>query len=708
MIRNVLSSVGEFFDFNQSILSDSMDIIVIEHENGEYKSTPFHVRFGKSKLLKSAENTVRIKVNDILIEDVTMQLGHGGAAAFVEERIDVVEEGFETSPIASPIMSPISSPIGDSFRMAASTPDNLNPSLLDALCFNDEQDKDSSSAPECTPVDESLDLGDLSQPHVFEAAQKDVLVGHCLDDPEIPFIQGEGSECESIRSGLHTIVDDDSPDSDPASNDEERTKKLDRSDSRWHWDWGEVPKKEKVEKTKEQDKCSRNSGRISGKKRDSVRSRDTERSTKTEQKEVQCDTDVCNTGLSEPKLELSLCADLLMCRTDSVAEDKSVFERELITFGQMDENPEFWSHPSLVLRIGENPPYYRGKVIMPMISSWKIFGRPLSHAAILRLSDDKPKAGSKWTSWFSSNSPDPPILPLPLSDSGPESSPESLPDAVQSGPESESGADPERSKRVTKNLRPGHDQLKCFNLKPGVNTITFTVISSLQGEQSVTAKVYLWKSNAKIVISDIDGTITRSDVLGHIMPVIGRDWSHEGVTSLFSGIEDNGYNMVYLTARPIGQASQTRSYLQNLKQGEEQCLPDGPVLLSPDRLLKSFRREVIDRIPYEFKVTALRDLRALFPNEHNPFYAGFGNRTTDHRAYVHVGIPELKVFIIDPQGKITTLNNAYSSSYNEIGKLVDRMFPPVDVNTTDDQYNNFNYWRPPMDLLDFSDSDDDT
>jgi len=49
-----------------------------------------------------------------------------------------------------------------------------------------------------------------------------------------------------------------------------------------------------------------------------------------------------------------------------------------------------------------------------------------------------------------------------------------------------------------------------LNLKPGANKITFTVHSSLQGSRSVTAKLFLWKENAKIVISDIDGTITKS------------------------------------------------------------------------------------------------------------------------------------------------------------------------------------------------------
>jgi phosphatidate phosphatase LPIN len=50
-------------------------------------------------------------------------------------------------------------------------------------------------------------------------------------------------------------------------------------------------------------------------------------------------------------------------------------------------------------------------------------------------------------------------------------------------------------------------------------------------------------------------TADRSDVLGHIMPVMGRDWSHEGIAELYTNIAANGYQVLYLTARAIGQVS---------------------------------------------------------------------------------------------------------------------------------------------------------
>ena len=116
----------------------------------------------------------------------------------------------------------------------------------------------------------------------------------------------------------------------------------------------------------------------------------------------------------------------------------------------------------------------------------------------------------------------------------------------------------------------------------------------------------------------------RSDVLGHILPMVGKSWDQIGVAQLFSKIEENGYKMLYLSARAIGQAKTTRGYLQSIRQGDVK-LPDGPLLLNPTSLMSAFHREVIEKKPEQFKIACLNDIRDLFP-ERNPFYAGYGNR----------------------------------------------------------------------------------
>lgn len=81
----------------------------------------------------------------------------------------------------------------------------------------------------------------------------------------------------------------------------------------------------------------------------------------------------------------------------------------------------------------------------------------------------------------------------------------------------------------------------------------------------------------------------RSDVLGHILPIVGKDWAQSGVAQLFNKIKDNGYKLLYLSARAIGQARITRDYLKSIKQ-EDLNMPDGPILLNPTSLITAFHR----------------------------------------------------------------------------------------------------------------------
>ncbi|CAH1429727.1 unnamed protein product [Lactuca virosa] len=249
------------------------------------------------------------------------------------------------------------------------------------------------------------------------------------------------------------------------------------------------------------------------------------------------------------------------------------------------------------------------------------------------------------------------------------------------------------SNKHTRSLTPTSEQLASLNLSEGKNTVTFTFSTSVLGPQKVDASIYLWRWDTRIVISDVDGTITKSDVLGQFMPLVGRDWSHIGVTHLFSGIKENGYQMLYLSARAISQASITRQFLFNLKQ-DGKALPDGPVVISPDGLFPSLFREVIRRAPHEFKIACLEDIKACFPSDRNPFYAGFGNRDTDEFSYVKVGIPKGKIFIINPKGEVVVNRCIDSKSYASLHALVNGIFPPISVHEEED-YNSWNFWKLP-------------
>lgn len=205
--------------------------------------------------------------------------------------------------------------------------------------------------------------------------------------------------------------------------------------------------------------------------------------------------------------------------------------------------------------------------------------------------------------------------------------------------------------------------------------MSFTVESKLQGRQTISGRIFLWEYSKRIIISDVDGTITKSDMLGHVLPRLGKDWSHKGIAKLYTAIKKNNYEFLYLTSRPIGQADTTRDYIRGIIQDKVFNMPDGPVIMSPDRLIRSFKREVIHRQPQMFKIAALKNIRNLFPDEWNPFYAGFGNRDTDAISYRAVGTSLSKIFIINPEGEIHHFDSTYKKSYPLLTELVDEMFP---------------------------------
>ncbi|KAH9623201.1 hypothetical protein KSS87_019865 [Heliosperma pusillum] len=237
-------------------------------------------------------------------------------------------------------------------------------------------------------------------------------------------------------------------------------------------------------------------------------------------------------------------------------------------------------------------------------------------------------------------------------------------------------ARPKHSKRKIRAKAPTSEQLASLKLKEGKNEVTFTFSTAMLGKQEVAARIFLWKWNTRIVISDVDGTITKSDVLGQFMPLMGMDWSQTGVTHLFSAIKENGYQLLFLSARSISQAYTTRQFLFNLKQDGKE-LPEGPVIISPDGLFPSLYREVIRRAPHEFKISCLEDIKVLFPPDQNPFYAGFGNRDTDELSYLRVGIPIGKIFIINPKGQIAVNRRVDTKSYTSLHSLVHGVFPPA-------------------------------
>ena len=103
VIKGVYDSLPEI---NAATLSGAIDIIVVEQPDGSLLSSPFHVRFGRFRVLRNPrDRIVRITVNEQPV-DFVMKLGHSGEAFFVEE----TDEPPTAEEVTSPIMSPKSEP----------------------------------------------------------------------------------------------------------------------------------------------------------------------------------------------------------------------------------------------------------------------------------------------------------------------------------------------------------------------------------------------------------------------------------------------------------------------------------------------------------------------------------------------------------------------------------------------------------------------
>ncbi|KAM3292576.1 hypothetical protein ACQJBY_036361 [Aegilops geniculata] len=396
-----------------------------------------------------------------------------------------------------------------------------------------------------------------------------------------------------------------------------------------------------------------------------------------------------------PFVELSLCRHLLSEGMGADAACKT-FDAEKITlekFRAMEQS--LIRNGKLVVRISGR--YFPWDVAAPVVRGMVSFREEqlFEHQGMIKVERVEPSTtqGGSWRIWPFSFKRTRTINSIQPVCESTVASTLSIPVRESDGERNKPSA--KMMERKVRSLTPTSEELASLHLREGRNIVTFTFSTAMLGTQQVDAHIYLWEWNAHIVISDVDGTITKSDVLGQFMPMVGVDWSQNGVAHLFSAIKENGYHLLFLSARSISQAHLTRQFLFNLKQ-DGKALPDGPVVISPDGLFPSLYREVIRRAPHEFKISCLADIKALFPPDSHPFYAGFGNRDTDELSYLKVGIPMGKIFIINPKGEVAVNRRVNTKSYMSLHALVNRVFPPLSSPPEQEDYNTWNYWKMPV------------
>eukprot|EP00960_Hanusia_phi_P036146 752166-Hanusia_phi.AAC.4 len=161
---------------------------------------------------------------------------------------------------------------------------------------------------------------------------------------------------------------------------------------------------------------------------------------------------------------------------------------------------------------------------------------------------------------------------------------------------------------VDGSLKINSEQLAKLDLHPGLNDISFSVSSA--PNTRFAAELFLWEPYKAIVICDIDGTLMRSDLLSFSASKLGFDAVHQGVCEALSALDAAGYQIVYLSARPISKASKMRDFLKRFVTADgEHRLPTGPLITTTDRTLQSLVKSLRSESEItNFKMHVLQDI----------------------------------------------------------------------------------------------------
>ena len=239
-----------------------------------------------------------------------------------------------------------------------------------------------------------------------------------------------------------------------------------------------------------------------------------------------------------------------------------MFQSRRITFDMFDQNPMLLNDPSLVVKIGGEwathlwlrysflislNRYYPWSIAGPVVTSVAVFQKPLTTDGMKKL---LPPSGSVADSrayfsirnwWARGKSPEPHHVLFSNSFSYDRIVPHKITAEIWTGvsfkdkiswPGKEEGhgrgeesQEPAQVRQITPSYFRAisedslyiqafsylkHSPLqKSLKLKYGSNTVKFEVASGIQGKAICRAKIFLWKHDAKVVISDVDGTITK-------------------------------------------------------------------------------------------------------------------------------------------------------------------------------------------------------
>uniref|UniRef100_A0AAQ5XU32 phosphatidate phosphatase n=1 Tax=Amphiprion ocellaris TaxID=80972 RepID=A0AAQ5XU32_AMPOC len=691
----VLVTVKELYKgLNQATLSGCIDVVVVRQPDGTFQCSPFHVRFGKLGVLRSREKVIDIEINGEPVE-LHMKLGDNGEAFFVQEteqNNEIVPAHLVTSPIPTeeallrsrePRCVETSQPLGPE------DPSSGNLQLCSSSAGKKKKRRRRKHKAEPRKEEQTtcgeLELCELTSSlsvmkDNMDHRQRSPLTG--LEWDSYPFSDGDWSPCTT----------DVSEPMSPKSDSElmvKPTESMLRAESHMQWTWGEFPESTRVRLL--------NSHTILS----CVRKRSQHQGPEDIYLE---DLNVLEPDVAARYFPKRL--GFLICLNFYVPLLAEKFMEHIITYNEFAENPAIIDNPNLVVRIANR--YYNWTLAAPLILSMQAFQKNLPKATEEAWVKEKmPKKSGRWWFWRKSSVKQfSGLYRLSCRQKAAEwSSDDETKELNAVAPaltptERVQTEGPAPCHSYKKSLRLSSDQIASLKLRDGPNDVTFSITTQYQGTCRCEGTIYLWNWDDKVIISDIDGTITKSDVFGQILPQLGKDWTHQGIAKLYHSVKENGYKFLYCSARAIGMADMTRGYLHWVND-RGTLLPQGPLMLSPSSLFSAFHREVIEKKPEKFKIECLTDIKNLFfPNTH-PFYAAFGNRASDVFAYKQVGVPVCRIFTVNPKGElILEQAKGNKTSYSRLSELVEHVFPlrSTQHNATFScpEFSSFCYWREPI------------
>ncbi|TNF25146.1 MAG: hypothetical protein EP329_23660 [Deltaproteobacteria bacterium] len=145
---------------------------------------------------------------------------------------------------------------------------------------------------------------------------------------------------------------------------------------------------------------------------------------------------------------------------------------------------------------------------------------------------------------------------------------------------------------------------------------------------------YLWPAGTKVIVTDIDGTLTLDDteLAQEIADGTYVPQAYTAADALVRAWHDKGYQVVYMTARPHPFRAETRAWLARFDY------PTGPIITADALVLGA------DAVAYKSAWLAwLKDDLGW------DIVAVYGNADSDITAYDAVGIPKDRTFIIGPE-----------------------------------------------------------